>query len=101
MKQLRDALAKSISDKLASEERLQKEVERVKAELDRKLISQRRSFMFDINHWKDAHDTVAMRCVNAYIHTYIYIYIYTYIYKPPPPSLLSLLYYILYMYMYV
>ena len=75
MKQLRDALAKSISDKLASEERLQKEVERVKAELDRKLISQRRSFMFDINHWKDAHDTVAMRCVHTHMHVYMYIYI--------------------------
>jgi hypothetical protein len=54
LQKLRDALAKAASDKADAEEKSQKEFERIKSDADRKIISQRKSMMFDINFYKDA-----------------------------------------------
>jgi hypothetical protein len=61
LQQLRAALQKSMSDKTDTEERPQKEFERVKADADRKPASQKRPVVFDINDWKDARATAVSR----------------------------------------
>ena len=61
LRELKKALAKSISDKDDADEKYRKEFERMKADADRKLASQKRSMVFDINYWKDAHATAVSR----------------------------------------
>ena len=58
----RDANEKLAAAKEASEEKLQKEIERVKAERDRTVASLKRTKLFDVNYWRDAHDTAVLRC---------------------------------------
>ena len=61
LRELKKALTKSISDKDDADEKYRKEFERVKADADRKLASQKRPMVFDINYWKDAHATAVSR----------------------------------------
>ena len=58
---MRVANTKLTAAKEASEEILQKEIERVKADRDRSLASMKRTKLFDVSYWKDAHDTISMR----------------------------------------
>ena len=57
LKQLRDANAKLAAANRASEAKFKKEIEKAKSERDRSLMSQKRSLLFDVRYWKDAHAT--------------------------------------------
>ena len=71
LKQLRDANAKLAAANRASEAKFKKEIEKAKSERDRSLMSQKRSLLFDVRYWKDAHATAVERFLPSPITKFV------------------------------
>ena len=71
LKQLRDANAKLAAANRASEAKFKKEIEKAKSERDRSLMSQKRSLLFDVRYWKDAHVTAVERFLPSPITKFV------------------------------